>query len=201
LYASVGAALLVTAGAREAIAVFAPASYGGATPVVALLSLYYATLFFGKLPQLMFAKKTHQLSMHTLFSLGLNVVCCVTFTRAWGAPGAAAGTLVAGVLSTVAYVALGHRAYPIRWRYGPLSAMFGLLVAAVAVVMLEERLGVPRWIGLGGRAALVAVYVWLGTRLGVLTRGNIDLVVETFRQRLGRKGLSAVQPRAPQGTS
>jgi len=185
LYASVGSALLLTAAARDGIAVLTPAGYRGATPVVALLSMYYAALFFGKIPQLMFARQTLLLSAHGVLSLALNVACCLALTRMWGAPGAAAGTLVAGLASTATYMMLGHRFYPIRWRYRSLIGMYGFLAAAVIVVLLEERLGASRWSGLAVRAALVAGYGWLGVGLGVLSRDNLRLVLRSLSQRFG----------------
>lgn len=185
LYVSIGAALIVAAFAREAIAFLTPPSYHAAIPIVGILALYYAALFFGKLPQLLFAKKTALLAGLSVVSLALNVIFCAVFTKYWGAFGAAGGTLVGGVIATAIYARLGQREYRIVWPVGAIAAMYGLLAATVVLVLVLPMFEIGLWPSLALRAAMVGAYLWLGTSLRILGGGTIDMIAAMVRRRLG----------------
>ncbi len=55
IYVSIAVALIVSLFSEEVIMVLTPKPYHGAADIIIILSLFYGSLFFGKIPQLLFA--------------------------------------------------------------------------------------------------------------------------------------------------
>lgn len=186
-YFSIAVALLVALFAEEVVTALTPESYHGATVIVSVLVMYYGIMFFGKQPQLIFTKKTYLVSLLTMISIGMSVAFNIVGIRLWGAVGAAWGTLVAGLISGALSFVVAQRYYEIRWQYGRLGAMFGLLFAAALVVIVMGALGVDYWVRVVVKVLLVGLYLWLGVRLKVLSRANLVIVREALTGRLRRR--------------
>jgi len=184
-YSSIAVAVVVSLAAEEVVALVSPASYHGAIAIVNILSMYYGIMFFGKMPQLMYAKKAHLISVTTLIGITANVVLNVLFIRAWGAVGAAWGTLLAGVLSVSVSSAIGQRYCRIEWEYGKLAAIFGLLAGASITMTALPSLALDYPARLGVKIAFVIGYVVLGVRLDVISRANYNLARSVFLRNLG----------------
>jgi O-antigen/teichoic acid export membrane protein len=184
-YVSFAVGLVVSLFSEEALFVLTPPSYHGAVPVVNLLTLYYAALFFGKQPQLLYARKTFLLSVLTLVSLAMNVACTIVGVKAFGLVGAAAGTLCAGLAGVVLYNAIAVRYFRIEWELGNLAAAGGLLVLGSIAVLLTAQWGVSYPARLGIKLLAMAAYAALGWKLDILTPANIrtawSLVVRKLR--------------------
>ena len=63
LYISTSIALSVALFSEEILTLLSPSDYHKASPIISILSMYYGSMFFGKIPQLMYAKKTHIISI------------------------------------------------------------------------------------------------------------------------------------------
>jgi O-antigen/teichoic acid export membrane protein len=183
-YVSVAMAVLVSLFSEEALTLLTPAAYHGAVPVVNILVLYYAIMFFGKQPQLLYAKKTYLLSVLTIVGLvtnfGLNVIC----VRLFGTVGAALGTLIAGCASVGAYNLVARRFYRIEWETGKLAAIFGTLLVCSVVTVWLRNASVSYWVRLATKLALCGAYLWLGTWLSVVSRQNFELARGLVVRRL-----------------
>lgn len=183
-YMSVGMAVLAALFSEEALTVLTPASYDGAVPVVNLLVLYYAIMFFGKQPQLVYAKKTYLLSVWTIVGLVTNLVLNVICVRAFGTVGAALGTLLAGCAGVATYNLVARRFYRIEWELGKLAAIFGMLLACSLVAVWLRNAGVSYWLRLAVKLALCGAYLWIGMRLSFVSRQNYELVRGIVTRRL-----------------
>jgi O-antigen/teichoic acid export membrane protein len=185
IYASAGVALMVSLFSEEMLYLIAPVSYHGATAIINVLALYYALLFFRKLPQLAYAKKTQYLSFITFVTIALNAGLNILFIPRYGAMGAAAGTLLAGILTGIVAFRLGQRFYRIEFEYGRIVWIFGLLVLSALLVIGLREAQVEYGLRLGLKLLLVGVYVWLGTRVNAITREHYDLLrtMLTFRMK------------------
>jgi O-antigen/teichoic acid export membrane protein len=182
-YASFGVALVVSLFAEEALILLADPAYHGAVPVVGLLTLYYAIMFFGKQPQLMYAKKTSVLSVLTFVSLGAAVVCTTVGVRLFGALGAALGTLAAGTISVAVYNLVARRYYRIEWELGRLSVALGLLVGFTLVALLLDLTGTAYSVRLVVKLVGLLAYAVAGVALGILTRANLQMAWAAMRGR------------------
>jgi O-antigen/teichoic acid export membrane protein len=183
IYFSVGAAVLVTCAAPEGISVLTPPGYHSAIPVAGLLAFYYASLFFGKIPQLVYAKKTSIISALTILTLVLNAAFCTVMARRWGATGAAAGMLASGLLSGAVYFVVSQRYYPIRWAYPRIALMFLLLAFAVAAMPSSVNGTAAYYWSVAMRASVLLAYAALGAAWGYLTIERGRQVVGEIRAR------------------
>ena len=174
-YVSTAAALAVALFAEEAIRLLTPAEYIGAVPVASILSLHYGIMFFGKLPQLLYAKKTGLISVLTFVGIGVNALLNVLFIRRWGAIGAAAGTLAAGMFSITLALVIGQRYYPIRWQYTSIAVIFGVLFVSVALTVALWIADVAYGPRLLVKLAGLAAYAVAGVGLGILSRDNMAM--------------------------
>ena len=115
MYLSVLFCLLISLFSEEIIKIMTPVEYHGAIKITTILSLLYATMFFGKQPQLIYSKKTWLSSALMFLSLILNILINIPFIYKWGALGAAYATLIGGLISnTIAYF-LFQKYFYIYW--------------------------------------------------------------------------------------
>lgn len=84
----------------EIIIILTPKEFHDAAPIISILSILYSFYFFGKQPQLLYAKKTTLISLLSLVSMLLNVILNIPMIKYYGVYGAAYATTLAGVIST-----------------------------------------------------------------------------------------------------
>jgi O-antigen/teichoic acid export membrane protein len=190
-YVSVGVSLLIAIFSEELLIVLTPQSYHGAIPIVALLAMSYGIMFFAKMPQLTYARKTFVTSILTVVSLGLNIALNVVMIPRWGALGAAAGTLIAGVLSGAVAFAVRQHYYRIAWEYRRLAAMFGLFMGGSLAAIVLFQAGADYWLRLLVKVGVVGTFAWLGVRLGYLTWENYGMVRQMLLARVRPKPAGA----------
>jgi O-antigen/teichoic acid export membrane protein len=183
-YASTAVALVMGLFAEEALWLLMPNAYAGAVPVISLLSLSYALMFFGKIPQLTFARKTYLASVLAIVSIALGIGINVLTVPRWGALGAAAGTLTAGALTGLLSFVLGQRYFRIRWESGKMLATFGLLFASTFLIVVLRGRGAPYSLLAAAKLSAIAAYVVLGVRFKLVTVENAVMVRDlVFRRR------------------
>ncbi|MEQ8330660.1 MAG: lipopolysaccharide biosynthesis protein [Longimicrobiales bacterium] len=169
-YLVAGCGLVVTVFATEAVALLATPEYAGAALVCNILVLHYALTFFGKQPQLMFAKRTGLISMFSASSVAVTVLITGYAASVGGALGAAIGTLISGVLTTGVFVWISQRSFTIEYETSSLAAYYGALGIASAA-MLGLAMGAPPLpVFLAAKGIFVAGYFWLGRRDRVFDR-------------------------------
>ena len=101
-YFSVLLALLVGMFSEEALFILVAKGYEKAADVITIFSMYYSIMFFGKQPQLIFAKKTSITTILSLTGMGLSMGLMVPFVRTWGFKGAAWAMFLSGVINVAA---------------------------------------------------------------------------------------------------
>ena len=188
LYVSAVIGLLMALFAEEIISILTPKDYHGAVDIVTILSLLYVTYFFGKQPQLIYAKKTILTSVMTLVSIGLNVIINIPFITQWGAVGAAWGTLISGLITGAVSFLLAQRYYRIHWEYGKIGLILLLVFGSGLAVILLRQADAPYSIRLTVKMVFLSCFCYLGMRLDILTVRNLRPVVEkilTIRKALG----------------
>lgn len=175
-YVSIGGALLIGLFSEELVALLASAAYQGASVVVGVLVMFYGVMFFGKQPQLMFARKTYLISVLSIVGIGFTVGFVTVGTRLWGSVGAAWGTLASGLIDALLYTVVGQRYYPVRWQYGRLGAIFGLFFASTILVLVMTTLDVNYALRLLTKVALALLFLGLGVRIKLISRENLGAV-------------------------
>ncbi|MFX0212237.1 MAG: lipopolysaccharide biosynthesis protein, partial [Candidatus Hodarchaeota archaeon] len=177
-YISIFLALLVALFSEEVISILTPRSFHGAIDIVAVLSMYYGLLFFGKLngPQLIFTKKTHITSLLTMGRIGINVGLNIPFIMRWGAIGAAWATLLAGIISGLISFLVGQYYYEIKWEYKKIGAIYLIFFASSILVIILRVLSIDYPFRLIVKCFLFGAYVSIGFRIKVLTLENYLLI-------------------------
>lgn len=185
-YTSTVMSFLIGVFSEEILTVLAPSDYRGAIPIVSILVLYFAVLFFGKMPQIVYARKTYLISVIAAVSTAVNIACGAAGIWLFGTIGAAWGTLTAGVIMTTVTFVVGQRCFRIRWEAGPMVSIFGLLFASTFLTIGLRALNVPYPFLLVAKCVALAAFVWLGIRLDILSKENLRLVRDLVLRRSAR---------------
>jgi O-antigen/teichoic acid export membrane protein len=179
LYISAFIGLSVSLLSEEILFILTPPSYHGAVDIITVLSLLYVTYFFGKQPQLIYAKKTAITSYLTIFSIILNILINIPFINLWGAEGAAYGTLVAGVLSSLATFYYSQKYFNIVWEYEKIAFIFLSLFVFAFIVIFLRKLEVVYYIRLIIKVFFGALYLLLGFNFNII---NKELIYKLKQQ-------------------
>ncbi len=180
LYVSIAIGLLISLFSEEIIFVLTPQSYHGAIDIVAILSMLFGSYFFGKQPQLIYAKKTYITSILTAVSIGLNVLINVPFIYTWGAIGAAWGTLLAGLISGTISFIVSQKYYKIGWEYEKVGLIFLIFFGSAITMIVLRYFDISYLIRIGVKLISLAGYAYLGMKLNILSRNNYLLVKNMF---------------------
>jgi O-antigen/teichoic acid export membrane protein len=180
LYVSAFVGLLIALFAEEIISLLTPKDYHEAADSVTILTLLYVTYFFGKQPQLIYAKKTSLTSVLTVVSIGLNVMINIPFISQWGAVGAAWGTLISGLITGAVSFFLGQHYYRIYWEYGKIGLIFLILFGSSLMVILLRQTDVPYGIRVAAKLISLSGYCYLGLKLNILVLRNLLLIKGMF---------------------
>ena len=180
LYISTFFGLALALFSEEVITLLTPKSFHGAIDIVSILCLLSGTHFFGKQPQLIFAKKTGLISILTLVGILLNIVCNIPFIYRWGAIGAAWGTLVAGITSGLIYFYFSQKYYRIDWEYSKIIKIFLLFFGFVIITMLLRNFQIVYQYRLPIKFIFLLIFIRVGNQLNVVTKGNILMIKNLY---------------------
>lgn len=168
LYISAFIGLSVSLFSEEIIFILTPPSFHGAVDITTILSLLYVTYFFGKQPQLIYAKKTGITSYLTIFSIVLNILINIPFIKYWGAEGAAYGTLLAGILSSLVTFYYSQKYFNINWEYEKIAYIFITLFLFAFIIIFLRKLEVVYYIRLIAKVLFVTFYLLLGFNFKII---------------------------------
>lgn len=177
-YISIFVALLISLFSEEVISILTPPQFHGAIGIVTILSMFYGVLFFGKLTgtQLIFMKKTHITSLLSMVRIGIMIGLNIPFIMKWGAIGAAWATLLAGLISgTISFIVAQHH-YKIIWEYRKIVAIFSTFFVSSILVLLLRDARLDYYIRLLIKLLSISLYIYLGTKIRVVTSENLLLV-------------------------
>lgn len=174
-YISTLIAFVVAVFSEEILYLLAAPAFWGAVPIVTILTLGMAIQFFGKLPQIAYAKKTHLISLLAVLTTGLTMAGSAAGVWLGGVTGVAWGTLVAGVISVTLAFVIGQRCFRIEWDRRAMVSIFGLLFLSAILTILLRVEEVPYVLRLGVKVTSAAAFLILGAHLQIVTRANIAL--------------------------
>lgn len=175
VYISILVALSLLLVGEEIVILVLPEEFLPAIGVMTVLCMHYGTLFFGKITgkQLMYAKRTGLVSLLSVVGVMISLAICFPLARIWGAVGVAWGTLLAGVLIGYLYYWPAQRYFHIRWEWPALSFIYGVLLVAGTGLMLMAESGVPYPVRAVIKVVMLATYIFLGNKLGIVTVDNL----------------------------
>ena len=122
----------------EILYILTPKDFHSASSVISILVILYGFYFFGKQPQLMYAKKTGLISFLTFISIGLNIGLNIPMIKYFGILGAAWGTLFAGLISSIVSFYYGQKHTPIKYE----KHILLILIYFITIVLTNLFIGV-----------------------------------------------------------
>jgi O-antigen/teichoic acid export membrane protein len=179
-YISILIGLIISLFAEEIIMILTPESFHGAIDIVIILSLLYGSYFFGKQPQLLFAKKTYISSALTLTRIVLNVAINIPFIMKWGAIGAAYGMLTAGLISGSIHFIVSQHYYTIKWEYKKLLSIFIIFFVSSIIILLFRFFMLDYSFRLIAKLIFFGSYLYLGAKIKVITVENYIIIRNMF---------------------
>jgi O-antigen/teichoic acid export membrane protein len=145
---------------EEIVYLLTPSEYHGASDMVAVLSMMYVIYFFGKQPQLIYAKKTSVISWLTMISIALNISINIPFIMKWGALGAAYGTLLSAVISVSITFIVFQKYFHIKWEWAKIAYIIILLFAFSFLHIFLRYLNVDWMLRIFVKCAMIITYVY-----------------------------------------
>lgn len=182
-YISVAGGIFVALFSEEIIQILTPPSYHKSIEVVTILSLLYASHFFGKQPQLIFAKKTGIISIMTLTSIFINILINIPFIKLWGYMGAAYGSLLSGIIINVISFNVSQRYFFIHWERAKLIGMYSLLVLAIVSTIMLREFDLDYWIRLFAKLIFGLSYIFMGFWCKFIPTNIINTTIQRIRLR------------------
>lgn len=167
-YASAAGALAAILFAAEGLRLVTGPEFWGGDLMVGVLALHYGLMFFGKQPQLVFARRTGWVSAMSFAAVFINATFVYLGATWAGGIGAAVGTLCSGVLLGGASLYLSQRVAPIGYPARTTAAVFLALPLALVAVVFARSMSLAPGAMLVVKLLLVVPFVVLGWRSGVL---------------------------------
>lgn len=181
LYVSTAIGLVISLFSEEVISILTPQSFHGAIDITIILSMYYMSLFFGKQPQLIYAKKTVVTSLLTFVGVGLNIGLNIPFILKWGVPGAAWATLIAGLLSGLIFFIASQHYYKINWEYKKVGAILLIFFISSLIMIVLRYLMFDYSVKFLFKCLSLSTFIYLGIKMRIITLENAGLVKQLFR--------------------
>ena len=122
---------------KEITILFLPEGYRDSWFVISILGLLYVVYFFGKIPQLMYAKKTKIISIISIISISLNICLNIPMIHYFGVKGAAAATFISGIITTFINFQLGQKYSPVVWGYRVFFYLSYLFLCFATIIILD----------------------------------------------------------------
>ncbi len=182
-YVSTVIAFLIAVFSEEILTVLAAGEFQSAVPIVTILALYNGIQFFGKLPQITFARKTHVVSVLAGVSTGLGMALGATGVWLLGTIGVAWGSLAAGMISLTLAFLVGQRCYRIKWESRKMTAIYALLFGCALLTIGLREFDVNYPIRLAAKLVSVFAFLAVGVNLQVITAENIALARDIVLRR------------------
>ena len=193
VYVSILIAILFVLFSEELFIALMPESYTAGVDIVIVLSLYYASMFIGKVTgtQLIYAKKTHITTLLTFIAIVLNILLNIPMIIQWGAIGAAWATMIAGVFINILSYRVAQRYANIKWDLKALVWAYGVFIITTVYMLVVRMTFANEWLFFifAGKVLFVIAYLYLGKKLGLVTLKNIHMlylqVVAMFQSKKG----------------
>ncbi len=164
----------------EILHVLTPPSYHGASSIISILSLMYVFYFFGKQPQLIYAKKTGIISYLTIITIFVNIIVNIPLIKIAGEQGAAIGSLLTALLTGIFGLWISQKYFHIFWEWKKILYCLIQLTIFISCSIIMKELGFPFFYSIFIKIFFICFYVYSGFLLEILD-------VNLFKQKIFKK--------------
>ena len=186
IYISTAIALCTTLLSEELLTILTPRNYHDAIPIVSILGIYYGFLFFGKIPQLLYAKKSSLITILFIFSLCLNIGLNIPLIMKFGAIGAAWATMIAGLISGIVSLISAQYYYKICYEWRKLSWIMGTFLTGAITIASMYLLDFPYLWSLSTKVVFICIFIYLGVKYEYISKQNFKDLQFVFRSLVTR---------------
>ncbi|MDB9823857.1 oligosaccharide flippase family protein [Flavobacteriaceae bacterium] len=166
---------------EEAIYLLTTPEYYDSTPIILILTMLYASYFFGKQPQLLLVKKTGLISFLSIFTVGLNVLLNIPLIYFYGIYGAAWGTFISGIISSGIAFFFAQKHLPIH--YAKETITFHLiLLGGILILIILWFIKTPYSIRLISKILILISFLSTGHYYGYLTHQNFKSIINSIKR-------------------
>ncbi len=180
-YISIFVALFVSLFSEEIVTILFPIEYHDAINITSVFSMLYASYFFSKHPQLIYAKKTWLSSILFVFSIILNVVIGIPFAKIWGPIGVAWGSLLAGIIWGAVYFYVSQKSFYICWERNKIITISSIFILSSITLILMRHFQVHYAMRIIIKLILVGILIQRGIVYKIITKNafmNIKLLLK-----------------------
>jgi len=167
-YISIFVALVVALFSQDFVSLFLDDEYQEATPIIIILSVYYASMFFGKVvgAKLIYAKKTYLTTVLMFIGIIINVGLNIPLIINWGIIGAAWATTISGVIMTFVGYFVARKYVRIDWDWKKVFIIFSIFLLAVTLSIVDYEMISSFYVL---KLLVVFIYIVIGARLSILS--------------------------------
>jgi O-antigen/teichoic acid export membrane protein len=115
---------------KELINLFFNFEFEKSALVVIIITPLYLTFFFGKIPQLLFKKKTGIISAISFFNIIIYIILGYVLTTAYSFIGASFSLLISGLFSTIITFYFSQKYYHILWNYNYIFQIYLMIFSS-----------------------------------------------------------------------
>ena len=157
-YVTTGFAFLISLFSQEIFTFLFPKEYSSGVKVTMIFCLLYSTYFFGKIPQLLYAKKTYLISIITLLNILLNIVLNLILIPNYGIEGAAIATFISGIVTGGVSFYFSQKFAPVDWNYSQLFFIMFYFFLSILLIFYIDSISLHFYFIILTKLLLVAGY-------------------------------------------
>ncbi len=155
---------------EEIIIILTPSSYHNAIDIVSILSLMYVLFFFGKQPQLVYAKKTSIISTLSLISILINILINIPLVKMFGGVGAAYGSLISAFISGLIILFVSQKYFSIMWEWKKIIFCLITIFSFTFLNILFRSIGYEWELRIFYKLIAILIYLLGGFYFSIITK-------------------------------
>ena len=169
-YISIFVGLCISLFSEEVILILFPIEYHDSINITSIFSMLYASYFFSKHPQLVYAKKTWLSSLLFVLAIVLNIIINIPFAKNWGPIGVAWGSLLSAVIWGAVYFYISQKSFYIHWESRKIIMISLIFVLSAMVVILMRYFEVNYALRMALKLISFIMFVYLGISYKIITK-------------------------------
>ena len=176
IFLSVLFCMVISFFSYEVIWLLTPKSFQFAANLVVILGMYTSTLFFGKIPQLIFKKKSHIITIISSFTIFSSFLITYYLALKFQTIGATIGTFISGAINGILYFYYSQKAYKIYWESFKIYIFYIIFFAVGVVLIILDLFSVVYYYSLSIKLLSFLVFIYLGFKLKIISINSVKKI-------------------------
>lgn len=182
-YLSTCATLVISIFGEEVILLLTSNNYKEAVNVNSILSMLNLTFFFGKIPQLIFAKKTWLSSFLNILGILTNILFNVPLIYKFGILGAACGTFLSGFIINFISFFVYQKYYRIDWDLNKIGLIIIVSYTFITVEILTRLYDIQYIYRISMKLFFIILFLVLGRYFKIFKISYLLKIINDFQRK------------------